>query len=266
VTTISSLHNERVKFVHALQTQGKTRRKERRCVLEGVRLIGDAIAIGVQPDLVLYTEDAITGDQPAARLIAGLRDSGAVCIEVTPDVMAHVSDTQSPQGIVAVVPLPELTPPANPDLILVLDGVADPGNMGTILRTAAAAGVDSVVLAPHCVDPFNPKVLRGGMGAHFRIPLARKSWSDISRDYADMPFYLADARGTVPYYAVDWILPTALIVGGEARGADSQAAVVAQKVISIPMDNQIESLNAAIATGVILFEIRRQRSGVTGQG
>jgi RNA methyltransferase, TrmH family len=260
VTTISSLHNERVKLVYALQTQGKSRRKERRCVLEGVRLIGDALAVGVQPDFIFYTSDAVSGDQPGARLLAGLRDRGVECIEVSPEVMGHLSDTQTPQGLIAIVPLPDLTPPTRIDLILILDGVADPGNMGTILRTAAAAGVDGVVLAPYCVDPFNPKVLRSGMGAHFRVPIVRKTWKDISEEYAGLTFYLADAESTVAYYGVDWTKPSALIVGGEARGAESEAEALAQKIVSIPMVNGVESLNAAIAAGVILFEIRRQRS------
>ncbi len=270
MTTISSLHNERVKLVHALQTQGRARRRERRCALEGVRLIRDALSVGVQPDFVFYTTDitditdmttdAVTGDQPGARLLAGLRDLGVECVEVSPEVMAHLSDTQTPQGIIAVVPLPELAPPANIDLILILDGVADPGNMGTILRTAAAAGIDTVVLAPYCVDPFNPKVLRSGMGAHFRIPIARKSWADIAEAYQSLTFYLADAGSTIPHYTVDWTRPSVLIIGGEARGAESAAEELSQKIISIPMVNDVESLNAAIATGVILFEIRRQRS------
>jgi RNA methyltransferase, TrmH family len=260
LVTISSLHNERVKLVHALQIQGKVRRKERRCALEGVRLIEDALSVGARPDFVFFTSDAESGDQPGARLIAMLRDQDVECLEVTPEVMAHLSDTQSPQGITAVVPLPELSAPAHVNLALILDGVADPGNMGTILRSAAGAGADVVVLAPHCVDPFNPKVLRSAMGAHFRIPVVRRSWAEIAQDFAELPLYLADANGVMPYYRVAWTEPAALIVGGEARGANSEAERLAEAMISIPMANEVESLNAAVAAGIILFEIRRQRS------
>ncbi len=258
MTAITSLHNERVKLVRALQSHGKTRREEGRVVLEGVRLIADAVAAGAQPDFVLYSPDAIEGS-PGAGLFDTLSRHHVTCLEVTPEVMAHAADTQSPQGMIAVVALPQLTAPEPLTLILILDGVADPGNLGTILRTATAAGVDLVVLAPGCVDPFNPKVLRSGMGAHFRVPIVRRSWAEITQAYGHLPMYLADASGTRSYYQVDWTHPAVMIIGGEARGADQQARALATETISIPMEKGAESLNAAIASAVILFEIRRQR-------
>jgi TrmH family RNA methyltransferase len=262
LTTITSLHNERVKLIRALQTQGKVRRKEGRIALEGARLIEDALLSGVRPEFAFYTPDADTDtpDQPAARLLLKLRERDIPCLEVTSEIMAHVSDTEVPQGIIAVVPLPALDVPANPALALILDGIADPGNMGTILRTSAAAGVDVVVLAPHCVDPFNPKVLRSGMGAHFRVPLVRKSWSEIAADYGNLALYLAEANSDLPYYRVDWARPSAVIIGGEARGVDPRARELSPTSIAIPMSKSVESLNAAMATAVILFEIRRQRA------
>ncbi len=261
-TTITSLHNERVKLIRALQTQGKARRKEGRIALEGVRLVEDAILSGARPDFVLYTPAALTdtADQPESRLLLKLRERDIPCLETTPEIMAHASDTESPQGIIAVVPMPDLAVPPDPTLALILDGIADPGNMGTILRTAAAAGVDVVVLAPHCVDPFNPKVLRSGMGAHFRVPLARKSWQQISEDYSSLALYLAEAGRDLPYYRVDWARPSAVIIGGEARGVDPRARQLAPTAIAIPMSKSVESLNAAMATAVILFEVRRQRA------
>jgi TrmH family RNA methyltransferase len=257
MTAISSLQNDRVKLVRALQNQGKTRRQEGRVALEGVRLIADALATGAQPDFVLYTSDAIQG--PGAQLFDTLSKRHVTCLEVAPEVMAHAADTQSPQGVIAVIATPNPTPPATLNLVLILDGVADPGNLGTILRTAAAAGVDLVILAPHCVDAFNPKVLRSGMGAHFRVPMLRKSWADIVVEYAELPIYLADANGETTYFQVDWAAPAAVIIGGEARGADSRMREIAGTTISIPMAKDAESLNAAIAASVILFEIRRQR-------
>jgi TrmH family RNA methyltransferase len=174
--------------------------------------------------------------------------------------MAHVADTQSPQGIVAVVPMPEHPLPAGVDLVLILDGIADPGNLGTILRTAAAASVGLVVLAPRCVDPFNPKVLRSGMGAHFRIPIARQSWEEIAGTVDGLAMYLADSGGALPYYGVDWRSPSALIIGGEAHGADPHGRQLAGTTVAIPMGSAVESLNAASAAAAILFEVRRQRT------
>ncbi|MEP7289596.1 MAG: RNA methyltransferase [Chloroflexota bacterium] len=258
---ITSLQNERVKLIRALQSSGKSRRKENRVALEGVRLVADALAVGSVPDFVLYTADAIAGDQPGSRLFADLQQRGVTCLEASGEVFAHAAETQSPQGIIAVVPLPELPIPTKITLALILDGIADPGNLGTILRTAAAAGADLVILAPHCVDAFNAKVLRSGMGAHFRIPVVRRSWPDIARDYGEtLAIYLADAHGETRYDNVDWKIPSAVIIGSEAHGADQQALQVIKGGISIPMANAAESLNAAAATSAILFEIQRQRN------
>jgi TrmH family RNA methyltransferase len=127
------------------------------------------------------------------------------------------------------------------------------------LRTAAAAETDVVILLPGCVDPYNPKVLRGGMGAHFRLPILSLTWPHIVAQYPDLPLYVADAAGTLTYDAVDWRQPAGVIIGGEARGAQDTAYQHAAAAISIPMGNRFESLNAAMATAIILFECRRQR-------
>ncbi len=261
MAAITSLQNERIKLVRALQSQGKARRKAGQVVLEGVRLIADALATGSRPDFVLYTPEAAAPEKPGAPLLESLRGLGVTHFEVTPEVMAHAADTESPQGMLAVVAMPDLSLPDPVTLALILDGLADPGNLGTMLRTAAAAGVDVVILAPGCVDPFNPKVLRSGMGAHFRVPVIQRSWLDISLGYDHLPFYLADSSGSLPYDAVDWKEPAALVIGSEAHGAAAQARQLSGASIAIPMANAAESLNAAAAAAVILFEARRQRTG-----
>jgi RNA methyltransferase, TrmH family len=262
VSVITSLQNERVKLVRALQTSVKTRRKESRIVLEGVRLIGDALAAGVQPDFVFYT----AGDQHDSRLFAGLLSKletrNVPNFEISDEVMAHITDTDTPQGVLAVVPEPNFALPSTITLVLILDAVADPGNLGTILRTSAAAGVDAVVLAPGCVDPFNPKVLRSAMGAHFRVPILRLSWTEIAAQYQTLQVAVADADGDTVYYKADWTKPSVIVIGGEARGADQSARELADTIISIPMEKGSESLNAAMAAGIILFECRRQRTNL----
>jgi TrmH family RNA methyltransferase len=137
--------------------------------------------------------------------------------------------------------------------------VRDPGNLGTILRAAAAAGTETVLLSSDCVDAYNPKVLRAGMGAHFRIAVAALDWAQITDTCAGLPVYLADSAGDVRYDRVDWRERWALIIGGEAHGAGAQAADMAQTRIFIPMHAATESLNAAMAASVILFEAQRQR-------
>jgi TrmH family RNA methyltransferase len=135
--------------------------------------------------------------------------------------------------------------------------VRDPGNLGTILRSAEAAGVGQVILAPGTVDLYNPKAVRGAMGAHFRLPVAGLDWPAIAGRLAGRAVWLADAAGETPYDQVDWAVPSALIVGGEAAGAGDQAAALATGRVSIPMAGGAESLNAAMAATVILFEAAR---------
>lgn len=250
---ITSLQNERVKLVHALQTRAKSRRKEGKIVLEGARLVQDALQSGQQPEFVLYTPETAN-----AQVLSLLRERQIEPLAVVPEVMRHVSDTEQPQGIVGVFPMPVVRLPPGPQRVLVLDSIRDPGNLGTILRTAGAAGVGAVLLSPTCADPYNPKALRGGMGAHFRVPVAEMTWEQISQYCYNRNIYLADSRGNQRYDAVDWSSPWALIIGSEAHGAGSEAAALATARIIIPMAAATESLNAAVAAGVILFEAKRQ--------
>ncbi|MCI0474878.1 MAG: RNA methyltransferase, partial [Anaerolineales bacterium] len=139
--------------------------------------------------------------------------------------------------------------------VLILDAVRDPGNVGTILRSARAAGVDALFLAPGTADPFNDKVVRAAMGAHFAIPLRVASWqmlADATRHIARI--FLADARGAIVYTRADWSRPVALIVGGEAEGASDDARKIATARVAIPMRGGAESLNAAMAATVLLFQ------------
>jgi TrmH family RNA methyltransferase len=143
--------------------------------------------------------------------------------------------------------------------VILLDNVRDPGNMGGILRTAAAAGVDVAVLSPGCADPYNPKTLRGGMGAHFRIPVMEAGWEQITAYCEHLKVYLAAADGELTHNAVDWTQPWVLVIGSEAHGVGPEVqALSGQQRIQIPMAAATESLNAGVAAAVILFEAQRQ--------
>lgn len=143
-------------------------------------------------------------------------------------------------------------------MTLVLDRIRDPGNLGTILRTARAANVSQVLLAPETADVFNPKVVRAGMGAHFHVPLVTASWEEIAARVQAIPrIYLSDAKGELVYTRADWTAPIALIVSNEAEGASDAARRIATATLAIPMSGSAESLNAAIATGILLFEFLR---------
>jgi TrmH family RNA methyltransferase len=153
--------------------------------------------------------------------------------------------------------------------LLILDDLADPGNMGTVLRTALAADVEAVLLTPHCVDCFNPKVVRAAAGAHVGLVIEQDlSWSQIARRVVghcqDAPRVLLAEAGSAHYYFTqDLTQPFALIIGNEAHGPSAEARALATTSIAIPQANGVESLNAAIATAIILYESVRQRLSTT---
>ena len=253
---ISSTQNKRVRYVKSLQTKARLRRSERRLVLEGKRLIADALRRGALPELLLYAPDSADYE-----IIARLQNSACAIVPVSPDVLRFVSDTQHSPGLLGVFRLPKPPIPQSAEPVLVLDGIGEPGNLGTILRTAAAAGVNLAIIAPGCADPYNPKALRAGMGAHFLLPLVEATWKEISGFCQGLRTFAATADGDSQYTDVDWRHAWALIVGNEARGLSPQAQRLAQVLVSIPMSAGVESLNVASASAVILFEARRQRLG-----
>lgn len=248
---ITSTTNERVKLARALLTDVKARRKAGLIALEGVRLVSDALNAGVTPEFLLFNPEQIDPTH--------LNAVSSTLLGADASVIKHISGTEHPQGIVGVFPMPSLPVPQSPRRVLILDALRDPGNVGTILRTAAAAGVEVVLFSPGCVDAYNDKVLRGGMGAHFRIALRDFSWDEIESFTKDTGIYLADIQGDVTYDAADWSAAWSLIVGSEADGASADAERIATQKVFIPMSADSESLNAAVATGIILFEAAKHK-------
>jgi len=218
---------------------------------------------GIKPALLLYTP-AWAATPAGQRLLPALLPAAEGDWLVSEAVLAACADTETPQGVLAVVPFMTLSP--RPGLILILDRLRDPGNLGSILRSAEAAGVGQAILTPGTVDLYNPKVVRGAMGAHFRLPAAALHWPAIVERLAGLAVWLADAAGEVAYDAVDWTQPAALIVGGEAAGAGENASALATGRVRIPMAGGAESLNAAMAATVILFEAARQGRSKTVVG
>jgi TrmH family RNA methyltransferase len=256
---ITSLKNDKVRTVRALQGRRRVRQREHRLVFEGVRLVEEAVRAGVPPAFTFYTESA-GADERAGRLLESLREMSVPCHAVSEPVMAACSDTETPQGVLAVLPIPNIPRPEHPTLTLILDQVRDPGNLGAVLRTALAAGVEQVLLTPGTVDPSNPKVVRAAMGAHLRLPVVAPGWEAVVEAATGCDVWLAAAGGDTLYTAVDWTRPVALVVGGEATGAGERAWTLAQGQAFIPMNAGVESLNAAVATAVLLFEVVRQRT------
>lgn len=255
---ITSIANEKVKYVRSLYRR-RIRYRERHFVIEGVRLVAEAFRAGIRPALVFYSP-GLSASPGGGDLLAEIQKGRPPVFAVSEGVMKALADTVSPQGVLAVVPFVELAPPTTPSLVLVVDRLRDPGNLGTVLRSANAAGVEQVILAPQTVDHYNPKVVRGAMGAHFRLPIKALSWPEIAEALTGVQVLLADVRAQRAYYEVDWTRPSALIIGGEAYGASQEARELATATITIPMHGGAESLNAAVAASVILFEAARQRS------
>lgn len=259
---ITSTSNSNIKLARALHRR-RYRYEERRFLVEGVRLLEEVVKARIPPTSVFYTEDVLA-DTRGQTLLDDLLQLSDNVYQVPDRVLQAIADTVTPQGIVAIVPFPEKPAPADPALILVVDGLQDPGNLGTLLRTAEAAGVGHVILVPDTVDPYNPKVVRAGMGAHFRLPLTMaEDWDQIANLIAGRPAWLADVTARRAYYDVDWTRPSVLIIGSEAHGSGAEARRLVTGRITIPMAGEAESLNAAVAASVILFEARRQREQAT---
>ena len=253
MTIIRSTQNKRVKFVKALQNKARLRRGKGLLILEGSRLIGDALNRGGAPHLALYAPERADYE-----LIARLQQRDCEALAASDDALAYISDTQRQPGLLAVFHIPKPPLPKTPRRALILDGISEPGNMGAILRAATAAGVDIAILAPGCVDPYNSKAMRSGMGAHFQLPIVEAPWNEVRGYCARLAIFCADAHADLDYADVDWREDWALIIGGEAHGLSRQARKAARSSISIPLANATESLNAAAAAAVILFEARRQ--------
>ncbi len=255
-THLSSAANPRFKYAKSLRNR-RNRRKQQQILLEGERLIADSISAGFSPALFFFTPDA---EQRHAPLLEQAASTGAQLLRVTPELFAQISDTISPQGVIAISAIPQI-PPGNRGLALIVDGVRDPGNLGTLLRSAAAADADQVILMPGVTDPWSPKALRAGMGAHFRIAIRTAKTAEEARLWLpEHAIYFADARADLAYTAVNWTRPSALILGGETERASIIDHWQEATSIAIPMARGVESLNVAVAGSVILFEAARQRA------
>ncbi len=255
---ITSSQNSKLKLVRALMGRAKERRAESAFVAEGVRLIEEAVNSNWGFRFVLYDE---TLSERGKSQVESLKSRGVECDEIPFSLMKSISDTETSQGILAVLQFTNLPISNSPTFLIIPDSIRDPGNLGTLIRSADSAGVDAVLIPPETTDPFAPKVVRAGMGAHFRLPIHAMTWDEIEQKSksANLQVFLADMDES-SCWEMDLRPPLALIVGGEAEGASEQARTLANQKISIPMAGKTESLNAAVAGSVLMFEVMRQRT------
>ncbi|HLI89336.1 MAG TPA: RNA methyltransferase [Ktedonobacteraceae bacterium] len=275
---ISSPSNPRIGRLRDLHTT-RGRKNHGLFLMEGPHLLEALLDAAVPLHEVYYQPSALQrtarGRLLLDRLLHATDLSQQQLIEVSERVLAAVSDVQTSQGVVSVLSCDTFSAeqvrkrraPAIRPALLILDGLADPGNMGAILRTALAANAAGVLLTPDCVDHFSPKVVRAAAGAHIALPIeADMTWPVIAeRVAAHSPgrVLLAEAGSPHLYYEQDLKQPFALIIGNEAHGPSQQARSLATLTISIPLSDGVESLNAAMATGIILYEAVRQRQAAT---
>ena len=254
---LTSTHNSRIQLARTLLRGSKERRLTGAFAAEGVRLVEEALRADWPFRFVLAAENL---GERAQALVANLNAKQVETIMVADNLMHSISGTETSQGILAILEEQHLPMPKALSMVLIPDQIRDPGNLGSLLRSAAAAGVQAVLLPPETADAFAPKVVRAGMGAHFRLPVLRFGWDEIRNAAQGLKVLLADMQASTPCWQADFRGPFALIVGGEAEGASPSAREMATSNVFIPMPGRSESLNAAAAGAILLFEAVRQRS------
>lgn len=252
---ITSRDNSLFKQLKKLADNARERRKNNETLLDGAHLLTAYIERFGMPKLLVIAEGESTNE--VVGLLQELSDVPTVMF--TTLMFAELSPVATPTGILALVDIPQLPVPEQPDFLLMLEDIQDPGNLGSMLRSAAAAGVEGVYLSLGCTDAWSPKALRGGQGAQFVLPIVeRADLAQVAQAFSGQT--LATTLVGEPLYGMDLQQPTAFVIGNEGAGLSEALIVAASRQVSIPMAGQVESLNAAAATAVCLFERSRQKA------
>ncbi len=256
---IKSRDNKNIKYINKLISSGKFRKEEQKFVIEGVRLCVDAVNSGALIEMLVFSTSAHRKYADAVKKISSTAKN-TICVEDR--IFSALSDTKTPQGVLCVVKT--LDKQAHFDtikkngILLALDNIQDPSNLGTILRSADALGINGVVLSSDCCDVYSPKVVRGSMGAVFRIPffitddlpLFISEFNEYGMSYACV---LDDTATTID--KADFSSPVLSVIGNEGNGVCKQVVDACKCKLYIPMQNNAESLNAAVAASIIMWEM-----------
>jgi TrmH family RNA methyltransferase len=250
---ITSSSNERLKHARRVR-EG---RESGLIFVEGLRLVEECLRSGLPIETCFHTPGVT---ERMAQAVEALKQQGVSCIPVEPRVLAALSDTVSTQGLILIAHRPQLHNEnafhRGAPLLVGLDRVQDPGNVGTLIRTAEAAGATGLLLRKGCADPFSPKSLRSAMGSAFRLPIVDAGVAAL----AGVKVVAAAGAGEVSHYEYDWRQPTLLWLGNEGAGLSERIMAEADVRVRIPLQAGVESLNVAAAGAAILFEALRQRS------
>lgn len=241
--------------------QKKGRAEKKAFIVEGVRAVEELLRSPGQHFKVIYTQE-LEANRRGQQLLQNLAHSKIEMIQVTPQELAAVSDCETPAGILAIVNITEhrladLLDAPKPFLVI-LDGIQDPGNLGAIIRTAEAAGVTGIILGKETVDQYNPKVVRATMGSLLRLPVVKVDnlMTLIEKlRVKNIKTIACDIRGSKNYYEASWSLPLALIFGNEGAGMSKEIAGKIDEVIRIPQRKSVDSLNVAVAAGIIMYQV-----------
>lgn len=261
---ITSPQNSYIKEVKALR-QKKSREEKKRFFIEGERFVEESLKEKVKI-LYIFVSDSFLATVSAFKILEKIHQNPCPIYQISDKLFQEISDTENPQGILAVMEMQNYAlfdVVKENSFIVLLDSIQDPGNLGTIIRTADAAGASGIIYSKGSVDLYNPKVLRATMGSVFHLPVVySENLSDTIRELKGKGVKLlaAHLKGEMPYFHEDLKGPVGIIIGNEANGISEEVACHADAFVRIPMDGKAESLNASVAAGILMYEVLRQRS------
>lgn len=265
---ITSRDNQRLKFARKVRDQ----KISDKIFVEGTRLAEEVLRTDLEITEVFFSDNFFS-NQRENDLIEKLRSKNIEISEVSDKIFNSIADTKTSQGIILIVQTPKIDKETiefnlennklNLPLLILLHNINNPANLGAILRTSEAVGVDGIILTKNSTSPFSPKALRSAMGASFRLPIWQYAEFSEVLDWAKQQNIIsvcADINSKINYTDLDYKIPCLLVFGSEAHGLDMTERNLVDEGVMIPLENDVESLNLAIACGVILFEARRQRN------
>lgn len=251
---LTSRDNAVFKHLKKIAGNARERRRESLTLLDGVHLIEAYVAQYGEPEMLIIPEGKSSSE--ATALIQELQDVGAVMFPTL--MFAELTPVASSTGILALVKIPQVGSPEKINIALMLEDIQDPGNLGSMLRTALAAGVDAVYLSKGCTDAWSPKCLRGGQGAQFHLPVIEsEDIVETIKGFSGSSYATTLLGDSI--YSQDLSQSSAFVIGNEGAGLSRSAIEAATQAVTIPTSAHVESLNAAAATAICLFESKRQR-------
>lgn len=256
---LTSTKNPLIKQVRKLHS-AKERNKQNMLLLEGTNLVEAAYQVDYKLDIIFYTERWQENHLGLCRKIAKKKIKTQ---QVSLEVLIAIATTVSPDGVVAIAPRVIAQTPniAQANLSVAFDRLQDPGNLGTIIRTASATMVDGLWLGENSIDIYNPKVLRASVGEWFRVPMGtHQNLAKLVEQHqqANIQVVATTSQATKTYWDIDFARPTLILFGNEGAGLSPELIEMADEQVTIPLSNQVESLNVAIANALVLYEAQRQ--------